>query len=294
MKACIMNRKFYNTKLTNTEKVVRAINNFENLNNEIMMGSPSVIAEELKNTINLAKFLNDEAILAEKFINNTLLEKQINEIERLKEKRYYDRGLVQSLFGSKLNFADEDNKIKTLKDQLQDVRLFSIKGDLSDFKNNNIEQIKKISRYIELLKKSLKLAEERDFLRKGSIETKRLEKERKEAEQIADEERIKALAAAHIGKSRQRAAIIKNGLLVQITLISCCPYCGNSLGSSPHADHIYPVSRGGLSTADNMIYVCQKCNSKKSDKTLLEFIYSNKDLDLNFIYKNLNILKKRV
>ena len=51
-----------------------------------------------------------------------------------------------------------------------------------------------------------------------------------------------------------------------------CPYCGGGLGLTPHADHIYPVAKGGLSVTKNMVMVCAKCNLKKKDLTLREFI----------------------
>ncbi len=47
-----------------------------------------------------------------------------------------------------------------------------------------------------------------------------------------------------------------------------CQYCG----SSKHLtlDHVIPRSRGGKHTWDNVVTACEKCNSKKSDKTLYE------------------------
>jgi 5-methylcytosine-specific restriction endonuclease McrA len=47
-----------------------------------------------------------------------------------------------------------------------------------------------------------------------------------------------------------------------------CQYCG----SSKHLtlDHVIPRSRGGLHTWDNVVTACEKCNSKKGDKTLHE------------------------
>ncbi len=289
-----MNKKFYKTKLTNSERVIRAIRNLESLDNQIMMGSPSSVKKELDDAIKLISHLNDELILSEKFHKNSLLESKIREIEKSKDKKIADRGLINLLFGSQLNFDNENNRIKELRDQLEDVRFFKLKEDYYDFRKNNIENTKKISKYTYLLKKSLDAAVERESSRKNSMEIKRSEQVRREAERLAEEERIKALAAAHIGKSRQRAATIKNGLLEQLDLLSYCPYCGNDIGDTPHADHIYPVSRGGLSTADNMIYVCRKCNSKKSDKTLIEFIHSTDNLDFKFIMNNLKKLKKRM
>ncbi len=45
-----------------------------------------------------------------------------------------------------------------------------------------------------------------------------------------------------------------------------CVGCG--VGGKLTADHIVPVSRGGLSTEDNLQPLCQSCNSRKGDLTL--------------------------
>lgn len=44
-----------------------------------------------------------------------------------------------------------------------------------------------------------------------------------------------------------------------------CQYCG----SSKHLtlDHVIPRSRGGQHTWDNVVTACERCNSKKGDKT---------------------------
>ena len=51
-----------------------------------------------------------------------------------------------------------------------------------------------------------------------------------------------------------------------------CPYChvDKDLGSS-EADHIHPIKKGGLSTLQNMVLICKKCNSNKKDLTLRVF-----------------------
>jgi 5-methylcytosine-specific restriction endonuclease McrA len=49
-----------------------------------------------------------------------------------------------------------------------------------------------------------------------------------------------------------------------------CRICAVSLAAEPHllleVDHIIPVSRGGLSTQDNLQTLCWKCNRSKSNK----------------------------
>ena len=83
-----------------------------------------------------------------------------------------------------------------------------------------------------------------------------------------NEERISAAAAAHFGKTRDHADKIKGGLGQQLDLTKDCPYCGCPLDDAVHADHIYPVSKGGLSTYENMIIICMQCNIRKGDMTL--------------------------
>lgn len=51
-----------------------------------------------------------------------------------------------------------------------------------------------------------------------------------------------------------------------------CPYCMKPI-TKGHFDHIVPVTEGGASERSNMIWVCAKCNQKKSDKHLTEFLY---------------------
>lgn len=51
-----------------------------------------------------------------------------------------------------------------------------------------------------------------------------------------------------------------------------CRYCSVSLMAEPHllleVDHIVPLSKGGLSTVDNLQTLCWRCNRSKSNKLL--------------------------
>ncbi len=70
-----------------------------------------------------------------------------------------------------------------------------------------------------------------------------------------------------------------------------CPYCGKAVGSDAHLDHIYPVSKGGLSVRSNLVFVCLGCNQKKSDMTLTSFVKA-RNLDREAIESRLHQLKK--
>jgi len=41
-----------------------------------------------------------------------------------------------------------------------------------------------------------------------------------------------------------------------------CRYCGKST-ERPHADHVYPESRGGATIVENLVTACRDCNMKK-------------------------------
>lgn len=104
-------------------------------------------------------------------------------------------------------------------------------------------------------------------------------------------ERVAGLAAAHLEKSRRLADRIKRKLADQLKILNVCPYCGGELGVSPCADHIYPVSKGGLSTPRNMVIVCAQCNQDKGDLTLGKFIALHKR-DGEAIHRKLALLGK--
>ena len=82
----------------------------------------------------------------------------------------------------------------------------------------------------------------------------------------------RAVVAAFKNKSRDLAGQIKSDLREQMNIDPHCPYCGEDMGDDPHCDHIYPLSKGGLSTPQNMVYVCSECNLKKTNLTLTQFI----------------------
>lgn len=56
-----------------------------------------------------------------------------------------------------------------------------------------------------------------------------------------------------------------------------CQNCGVSIQDEPHLlleiDHIIPVSKGGLTTKDNLQTLCWKCNRKKGNKIQEKYNY---------------------
>ncbi len=106
------------------------------------------------------------------------------------------------------------------------------------------------------------------YLRLQRIQEHISKKEKKEAKKDTD----RAVIAAYKGKSRRLAKQVKSDLKKQMSIDPHCPYCGYHMSNDAHCDHIYPVSKGGLSAPKNMVYVCSDCNSKKIDLTLSQFI----------------------
>ena len=67
------------------------------------------------------------------------------------------------------------------------------------------------------------------------------------------------MSLTNFAKTRERN---KEGKFVTPTIPST---------KSDSIDHATPLSRGGTNSLDNLIPCCVSCNSKKHDKTLVEF-----------------------
>jgi 5-methylcytosine-specific restriction endonuclease McrA len=99
----------------------------------------------------------------------------------------------------------------------------------------------------------------------------------------------KARVAEILGESREAASAVKRFLPRNHP----CPYCGGPLGEAPHAEHIYPVYKGGHSVPSNMVYACSRCNAAKGSLTLTAFI-DKQGFDLPTVLKRLRQLGKEV
>lgn len=151
----------------------------------------------------------------------------------------------------------------------------SKRGRLREFSMRNAES------YAAELETALAIADRRE-----KSESERLRKRYK-----VDETTI-AAAAAYFDKTRDHAESVKTEIREQMKLLGVCPYCGGPLGDTPHADHIHPVSLGGFSVPENMIYICVACNLAKSNKTLREFI-RDQGIDRAAVESRLETLGKR-
>jgi hypothetical protein len=98
-----------------------------------------------------------------------------------------------------------------------------------------------------------------------SVLEKKLVSHNAHRERISD---LRARASSNEHSTRSHAASLKTS----IALTDTCPYCNKPIGNGPHLDHIYPVSKGGQSRSNNMVWICAKCNGSKRNLTLTSYI----------------------
>ena len=127
------------------------------------------------------------------------------------------------------------------------------------------------------------------LLKKILIELKRFKK------RASERERTSKINAFEM-KNRSGSQNIKEKLLKPIRGKSnwVCPYCTNlSDVNLAEADHIHPVNKGGLTTLQNMVLICKKCNSKKTNLMLRVFC-KKQSYDYNEVCDRLEKLGKDV
>jgi 5-methylcytosine-specific restriction endonuclease McrA len=216
--------------------------------------------------------------LATLYLKRTEAEKKI---------QTYKNDLINdSIFDSeKLKVNKANLKISKLKEEiaLQSKRQEVSKGLLGKFlgftemPQSAIDQIERLRKDISTIEEDISAAEDlvwkQDHIRYSlsakvewlnKVNARILTLENK----LAKEQALKNKAAESIRLKRQIAKGVKRNLVDN----KDCPYCGHILESNAHADHIYPLAKGGESTTRNMVLVCADCNSKKSALTLQAFI----------------------
>lgn len=192
--------------------------------------------------------------------------KEISELKKITQTK---KGLVGSIFGSTEVTPDAQRKIDALEVEQSSL-----------FQKTNSEHGKKVrsqaskASYMEAKVAYLEKIEARI----GVLERK------KEGLDL-----LKSKAA----KNSDEVRIIAESIKRKLEKNDECPYCGDLISSTAHADHIYPVSKGGRSVKKNMVYVCSSCNLKKKDLTLTMFIKKFK-LDRDMIEERLTELGKEI
>lgn len=151
----------------------------------------------------------------------------------------------------------------------------------SEYRRKNIEKVKEQHSqwYIDNKEKILEYQKQRYQENKEEIKSKVAQYNREHKEEISERravyrksERSKAInKAAH---HKRRIAKLENGgsfsadewINVCVEFGGICAYCGKEAKLT--ADHIVPVSKGGASNINNIVPVCQSCNSSKHNYDL--------------------------
>ena len=136
------------------------------------------------------------------------------------------------------------------------------------------------------------------FTRNESFSLRVIKSKIKKLDKKDKERNLRALASEKTSKTRQVAKSQRSKVNFdeQVGVYKNCPYCQNELGkfkgkNAAHLDHIHPVSKGGMSTKQNLVYICNSCNLSKKDKTLNSFIYEEK-LNMDDVFEILRKLDK--
>jgi 5-methylcytosine-specific restriction endonuclease McrA len=277
--------KYYETSLL--KRIRLAASRFDSLDNSPAKGSPKSIRNELSRIQGLREVIQANLPAVERLNQSRQTWQRIREIE-VKESQ--SRGIFKTIFQGTLSESARA-EIASLKAGIPQGDMHTefreeVSGDM--LRGYDV----KLAAYAKLLEKSLLPAEERERKRIKAAANSAAEKNRVETKKVEKKARIVAMAAAHTAKTRQLAQAIRRKIEHQRTLLPICPYCGTPLGQDPEADHIYPVTMGGLSTEENMVFVCAKCNGRKRDLTLREFLRFI-GFDQLVVEKRLELLGKR-
>ena len=169
-------------------------------------------------------------------------------------------------------------RLSDAKSLLADYKSFAPKSTVVSNAILLVNRIKELSD-----SNSKKAAKIEERLRLAKLKMGALEKfERKHGKAFAK-------AAAAEQQTRQRASSIKR----MVKRTENCPYCSEKLTDNAHLDHIYPVSKGGLSIVENLVWCCATCNSIKSDKGLVQFL-NERGCSISLTLDRLQALEKHV
>lgn len=243
--------------------------------------------EEMKNEIKeleLKKKLYIECkklrILYDEQVFKLIAPLEKNKESLLNENSNYKKGIIYFLRGKilkddiKLEIDNIQNKIKTNLETINET--FNFKNSPISVNEMRVFEIDRLIQY-EIESKINK------YNNSIIVYQNEIELKQNKNQQI---ENIKGIAARSLNKTRQ----IANKIKINMEINNNCPYCEQPI-VEVHVDHIFPVAKGGLSTTKNMVRVCSKCNIKKKDLTLNQFI-KKYNLNRNLIESNLETLNK--
>jgi 5-methylcytosine-specific restriction endonuclease McrA len=250
---------------------------------EPIKGGPKAIQKEMEVIRELVSTLEASIPYIKYVEQQTIRDKKANLLLAEHERR---SSFVDRLLGT--GDADVHRKINELYVGVKLVPMPSqfVRVETADKAESYLARLKS---YYSNLEKELPESIQRELARVAASAKAEELRESRAMARAAKLAQQAALAAAHLGNTRNHARPI----LDQIRGASLvCPYCGDILNrGQTHVDHIYPVSRGGLSTIENMVEVCNSCNLFKSNLPLASFIVSQR-FDWHVVTARLEKLNK--
>lgn len=225
--------------------------------------------------------ITNEIVSLKEDITITNISEKIREVEKLEQKVKENDSKIYSLRQQRRPKSGLLNRL-LLEDEVQPVaqeqiNVIEIEQRTLRSKINSLSEGKLRSQSYKLSVISSK----EEFLQKIEKRIQYFEDKKQKLESLKNK------AAKVTKEKRQIGDVVKR----RIPKNDDCPYCGELILDTPHADHIYPVSKGGESVTRNMVYVCSSCNLKKKNMTLTMFI-KKFSLDRDEIEKRLDELKK--
>lgn len=255
--------------------------------------------QKIPNTQSLDLLIRD---LFQKRVEMGSIKKEIEAL-RINENSYFiNKGWIFSSKDMKKEVADKINDLgqtyQLLSHKVNSTEFDDIKkiiGELRFIDSLIAEYSKRINRFLREEKSEAK-KKERDE-KKLILEQKKLdagllrEQKRKEKEEKKQAE-LNTYKNKVQQKEKEKRKTLKK-MKPTLKHLGYCPYCFESFSadSVTHVDHIYPLSKGGLESAKNLVVVCSTCNLNKGKLTLNSFI-KKFNLNRDAIEKELDLLGK--
>ena len=199
-------------------------------------------------------------------------------------------------FISGLLRSDDIKKLREQEKKLnKDISIYNQKKHNLYWAEKKLNDAIKDKNELERLENELRILKEKRDISNRNKEIKEEERRRREIRKKEQEELLKAKAAAHDKKTRVRTEVLKPKVLKeQLKISNHCPYCDIQFEKGKaECDHIMPVSKGGLDRIQNLVYICETCNRKKSTMTVYQFCkWAN--FDFNVVVSKLEKLGKDV
>ncbi len=225
--------------------------------------------------------------------NESKLARKIHESDILSSSAHAKRG--SNIYAIKMKLEKEIPPVKDGLFVFNWNEKYDARRDLIEKKAEEIfEESKEYEEFRKDFNQSYKLRGEITYLKSGIPWRKQLIDAFPEIKKRVKTKERNAKLAAYEDKSRDIGSNIIRNLRANCIYPYNCPYCENTVAEGEdHADHIHPVSQGGLTIENNIVLICASCNLKKRDLSLRVFSQKNK-LDYLKICERLEELGKYI